>query len=457
MKKISIHLWIGFVFLLSYWLGFGLEDTFKSALVLGVLMVYFWITEPIPIYVTALLPIIIGTPMGVLRPSQIAESYGDKNVFLFLGGFVMALALEKWRVHSQIARSIVTSIGKSKPRILLGFLISTAFLSMWISNTATTLMMLPMVMAVVASMPPAEQDSKFVVYLILSIAYGSSIGGMATLVGSPPNVQMAGILQQNYNIDIDFMDWFAIGFPLVVILLLLIFIYFLIRMGKENRKQEATMVLEMLPWTTNQRRTLCLFGVVVFLWVMRKYIVQVTGINFGDETAALFGALLFFIVPSKEGSTKLLEWKDTEKLPWGILLLFGGGLALASCLETNGVIAEISQWMAGINHWNYLWILLIIVAIAIFGTELMSNLALVTVMVPVVATFAQGSGFSIVQLCLPLTLAASCAFMLPVGTPPNAIVFSSGRITIKQMARTGFLLNLIALGIIVLFAYFFIR
>lgn len=433
----------------------GGNDTFANALLLGGLMVYLWIFEVIPIYVTALLPFVLGVPLGILDTKQLALSYGDKNVFLFLGGFVLALSLEKWHVHKQVAKIIINIVGYSKPRILLGFLISTALLSMWISNTATALMMLPMALAVLTSLPKKDQNGKFALFLMLSIAYAASIGGMGTLVGSPPNIQMAGILDKTFGVEVDFADWMKIGVPISAILLSIIYAVFYFALGKERKEHPEDFILEKKPWTKNQIRVSLIFSLVVILWIFKKSIIEFTGFPFGDEGAALLGSLLLFIVPGEE-KTSLLEWKDTEKLPWGILLLFGGGLALASALEANGVIDYLTTFFETFKTWDYFWLLTVIIGVAIFGTEIMSNLALVTVFIPIIGAFALDSQYDIVQLCVPVTLAASCAFMLPIGTPPNAIVFSSGKITIAQMARVGVVFNFLALFLIAAAAYFFL-
>lgn len=443
-----------FLFLLIFFLTGG-KSLFWNAIALGGLMIFFWIFEIISIYVTALFPLIIAIPLGLLETKDLASAYGNGNVYLFFGGFVLALGLEKWKVHEQIARRIVSIVGNSKPRILLGFLMSTGLLSMWISNTATALMMLPMAVAIINAMPIAHQKSKFSLFLLLSIAYAASIGGMATLVGSPPNTQMASILEQNFNIHISFWDWMKVGIPLSITILIVIFLIFYIALGKE-RKDIHDIKLEKQAWTNEQYRAMAIFGIVVILWSFKDLIVNWTGFSYRDESAAIFGAILLFIVPSKSENKPLLDWKDTEKLPWGILLLFGGGLALAAMLEKNGVVIEMTKVFANYKDVSILTILLVVVIIGIFATEIMSNLALVTIFVPIVAAFAQKSGFPILQLCLPLTLAASCAFMLPVGTPPNAIVFSSGLIKIHQMAKIGFILNIVSTLLVVGFSYFFI-
>lgn len=423
---------------------------------LAILMVLFWLFEILPIYVTALFPLVLAKPLGLLDSTDLASAYGNKNVFLFFGGFVLSLGLEKWDVHKQIAEGIIRLVGKSKSKIVLGFILSTGLLSMWISNTATTLMMLPMSLAVLSKIE-GDKGSKFPRILLLSIAYSASIGGMATLVGSPPNVTMAGILENSYGIDISFIDWMKYGLPLSFIILIILFFFMSFILGAERKAEIKGFHFDKKKWTTNQYRVIGLFLCVVMLWVFRKPIVSITGFSFTDESVAVLGAILLFVIPNKDGG-KLLQWKDTSKLAWGILLLFGGGLALAKMLEKNGVIAELAKMLDGWHGLSLVTLLTILVFFAIFGTEIMSNLALVSVLIPVVAEFAIGSeNISIIQLCMPVTLAASCAFMLPVGTPPNAIVFSSGKLSIPDMARTGFVLNLVSVLIVVLFSLLFIK
>lgn len=422
---------------------------FWGAIALGGVMIWFWVFEVISIYITALLPLILSIPMGLLTTDDLAKAYGNNNVYLFFGGFVLALGLEKWKVHEQIARGILNVVGDSKPRVLLGFLLSTGILSMWISNTATALMMLPMALAVIQSMPVEHQKSKFSIFLMLSIAYASSIGGMGTLVGSPPNTQMASIIQQNYGVTVSFWDWFKIGVPLSMILLLFAYLLFYIALGKE-RKDLHDFKMEKIPWSAEQYRALAIFGLVVFLWIFKDFIIDWTGINYGDESAAVLGSILLFILPGKKEKKPLLEWKDTEKLPWGILLLFGGGLALAAMFERNGIVTLIAEVFSEYKEVSISTLILLIVVIAIFASEILSNLALVTIFVPIVAVFAHQAGIPLIQLCLPLTLGASSAFMMPVGTPPNAIVFASGYLKMNQMIKYGFIMNLISVVVIAL-------
>ena len=431
------------------------SNLFWNASALGVLMIVCWVFELIPIYITALFPLIFAIPLTLISPIDLASSYGNNNVFLFFGGFILALALEKWKVHEQIARTIIHILGNSVERILLGFTASTFLLSMWISNTATALMMLPMALAVIHAMPKKEQKQKFPLLLVLTIAYSSSIGGMATLVGSPPNTQMAALLNKNFETTVTFWDWFKFGFPISVGIALCMYVFFLFVLGKE-RKEKHHFELKKEPWTSNQIKVLIIFGIVILGWIFRVPITELIGFKYGDEGIALLGAITLFLLPSKKENKPLLEWKDTEKLPWGILLLFGGGLALATIFENNGIMQSVNQILASYSGFSILTILFIVVFIGIFVTEIMSNLALVTLMVPVVGNFSLSLGLPPEYLCIPLTLAASCAFMLPVGTPPNAIVFSSGFIKIHEMAKIGFILNIFGV-ILITFFYFLVK
>ncbi len=429
--------------------------TYWYAIATAGLMVLFWLFEVVPIYVTALFPFVLAIPLGILAPSDLTAAYGHKYIYLFFGGFVLSLALEKWNVHTQIAEAIIRLVGTSKARILLGFLLSTGLLSMWISNTATALMMLPMAMAILKNIED-KSDSRFSVFLLLSVAYGASIGGIATLVGSPPNILMASLLEKDYGIEISFLDWMKFGLPLSLIMLSIVYLFFLLLLGKEGKENIHSAKVEKKKWTSNQKRVILIFSSIVLLWSFRSLITHYLPINYSDEGVAVFGAILLFFLPGKEKNTKLLEWKDTQKLPWGILLLFGGGMALAKMLEINGVIAELADVFKEYENLPLYLLLLVLVSISIFGTEIMSNMALVSVFIPVVAAFALKTDYSVLQLCLPVTLAASCAFMLPVGTPPNAIVFSSGMLKINQMARTGFVLNVIGVLVVVVFSLLFL-
>jgi len=444
---------LGFVafVIISCWDQNALQN---RAVAMALLMVVFWIFEVVPIYVTALIPLVLCTPLGLLDPSELALAYGNNNVYLFLGGFILALALEKWGVHHQIASRILSIMGSTKSNILIGFGLSSYLLSMWISNTATTLMMLPMALSIIQTQKDSEYSNRFSLLLMLTVAYAASIGGMATLVGSPPNTQMAGTLSNTFGIEISFWEWMRIGLPVSLIVFMILNIFFQIILGSQ-RKEKVLINIHQTKWTAPQKRVLITFALVIFLWVTRGLIVDYTGISFKDSSVAILGGIVLFLIPAKQKSEKLLQWKDTIKIPWGILVLFGGGIALASSLEKSHVLELIFQSASSLSSWEYIYLLLLIISISIFATELMSNLALVSVLVPIIAMLSVGMGLSVLALCLPLTLAASCAFMMPISTPPNAIVFSSGKVSIKQMAAYGFFMNVFSVLIILLYSYFF--
>ena len=425
-------------------------DSFTLALILAALMILLWITEWIPIYLTALFPILLGAPLGLLTPKELAGCYGDANIFLFFGGFVLALGLEKWGVHEQIARRIIKIVGDQKSKILLGFILSTGLISMWISNTATALMMLPMAVAVIEAMPVSHRESRFSALLMLSVAYAANIGGVGTLIGSPPNTQMASILAENFHIQVSFLDWMKIGLPLAITLLLIMYLLFHYLLGSE-RKDVHDLHFHTLPWSKPQKRVLWIFSMVAILWIFREPIVAWTGIPYRDENAAILGALALFLLPNGDDKQTLLKWSDTEKLPWGILLLFGGGLAMAAILEKNGILKSLSAYFNFADGINPILLIFILTALAIFISEVLSNLAMVTVFIPIVGVFAEQTQTPLFPLAMALTLGASLAFMMPVGTPPNAIVFGSGYLKIRQMVRIGFILNIISLLLIGLF------
>lgn len=445
---------IGLIFFISiaFWEESSLEN---RAIGMSVLMLFFWVFEVVPIYVTALIPLVLCTPLGLLDPAELALAYGNNNVYLFLGGFILALALEKWGVHHQIASRILAVMGSSKSKILLGFGLSSYLLSMWISNTATTLMMLPMALSIIQTQKQSESSNRFSLLLMLTVAYAASVGGMATLVGSPPNTQMAGTLSASFDIQISFWQWMKIGLPVSLIIFTVLNLFFQIILGSQ-RNDEVVINLNQSKWTIPQKRVLIVFGLVILTWVTRGLIVDYSGVSFKDSSVAIFGAIMLFIIPSKDSDEKLLLWRDTIKIPWGILVLFGGGIALASSLEKSHVLELIFQSASSISTWDYFYLLLLVIFISIFATELMSNLALVSVLVPIIAMLGLGMGLSVLTLCIPLTLAASCAFMMPISTPPNAIVFSSGKISIKQMAAYGFFMNIFSVLVILMYSFFFL-
>jgi len=439
-----VHFLIGILIFVGSYL-FEVEAFNVQALGLAIWMVYWWVTQPIPLYATALLPIIVGLPFELIEKAPLAQSYGNHMIFLFFGGFVLALGIEKWKLHEQIAFSIIRTFGHTPVRILGGFMAATAFLSMWISNTATALMMLPIALSVIRAIPRFREKKLFSIGLMLSIAFSANIGGTATLIGTPPNIQMAGILNQQFDIQVDFIQWFVFAFPFMLTMLTITFFtlrYFFIK--------EASFemgVIEKRKLDLNQKRILVLFTTVVLFWMLRSFINQTLPFEINDTSIALTGALLLFIIPSKD-RTPLLEWEDLKKLPWGILFLFGGGMALAAILADANIVSYLIDQLIPLVELPVILLILIIVAIALFSTELMSNLALVSLLIPLIGEFALEIDLPLFGVSAAVALSASCAFMLPVATPPNAIVYSSNLISVKNMVRYGLLLNLISVFVI---------
>ncbi len=449
-----LHFIIGIaLFFVSRQFDIAAFDT--SALGLALWMVYWWITQPVPLYITALLPIMVGVPFSLIPNDVLAQSYGNQMIFLFLGGFILALGIEKWNLHEQIAFTILRMFGRTPERILGGFMFSTAILSMWISNTATALMMLPIAMSVIQAIPRFREKRLFSVGLLLSIAFSANIGGTATLIGTPPNIQMAGILEQEFNMSISFFEWFLIGTPFMLIMLVLTYFtvkYYFIKNASFKMEEIAPRKLD-----PNQKRVLYLFLAVVALWMSRTLLNDYMPIIINDTVIALAGATLLFIFPSTE-KRPLLIWEDLTRLPWGILFLFGGGMALAAILAEANIVAFLVDVMKPLASFPVIVLLFVIFTVALFATELMSNLALVSLLIPLIGKFALELDLPLLGISAGVALSASCAFMLPVATPPNAIIYSSNLIKIKEMVKYGFLLNIIASFVVtfVIYILFFI-
>lgn len=429
---------------------------------LGAWMLFWWISEPIPIPMTSLLPLVILPLLGLTSVKEAAQPYGDPVIYLFMGGFILALALEKYHLHERIALNLIRRTGTSGNGIILGFALATALISMWISNTATAIMMLPIASSVTSllardlKMEQDERFRKFSTGLMLAIAYAASIGGMATIIGSPPNVVMVGHVKRVYHTDVNFADWMIIGVPLMI--LILASCYFIItrilyksKLGHiEGSTELISERLERLgPLTTGEKRVLMVFTVTCFLWIFKQPLNGLTGTGFLDDTLiAMGGGILLFIVPAGgDRKTGLLDWTDMKNMQWGILLLFGGGMALAEGMENSGLVEQIGSWFKD-REISAAVLIFLLTLVSMVLTELMSNVALVTIFVPVVFGIADGAGLNPIYLAMPVTFAASCAFMMPISTPPNAILFASGYIRMKDMIRTGLLLNIFSLIII---------
>lgn len=441
-----------FAFLVSQALG---KPELFPIVLSAVWMLVWWITQALPMPVTALLPLILFPSFGVLDLKTTAAAYGHEVVFLFLGGFLLALALEKHQLHTATAHWILSRTGRQPKRLLLGFSLATAFLSMWISNTATTMMMLPMALSVFPHVR-GNWAPQFRKRLLLALAYSSSIGGIATLIGTPPNAVLRGLSDQNAGLQLGFFPWMAMGLPLAALLLLAMLALLRFRWNSEQLDIElpsSHFFGSQSALSPTQVRVIGIFALSIGGWMLGPWIGTWLSIPISDSTVAILGALLLFIVPAQEHgkpSPPILEWKDTHKLAWGVILLFGGGFALAKGLETSGLIQLLSDMLLSLGIGNP-WILMALFTLsALFLTEFISNVALVTLLVPIVIAAAQGLGLHPLFFAIPVTLASSMAFMFPMATPPNAIVFSGSELTIKDMAYAGFWLNLLACGIIIL-------
>ena len=397
----------------------------------------------------------------------VGNNYGSPIIFLFFGGFVMALALEKVNLHRRIALNIIRITGTTPNKVVLGFMIATASLSMWISNTATTVVMLPIAMSVIKLLIHdidgfTKKDRNFAVSVLLGIAFSANAGGIATVIGTPPNSILIGLLENEYQIEISFLKWmvFALPFSIIMIGLSYITLVHLIFPSKglnfSASKEVIQVELRKLgPTRSKEKMVLGIFAVTVSLWIFRTLINSIfPSLGLSDTMISMFAAISLFAVPFnlKKGDF-ILDWKDTEKLAWGILILFGGGLALAKGMSVSGIVDQVSQSIAA-GNFSITATASLLILLMLFMTELMSNVALVAVLAPVVAGIAIGLGIPMVYLLIPVTMASSCAFMLPMATPPNAIVFASGFIEVKDMVKAGVLLNIVAVLILIgLFEY----
>lgn len=429
-------------------------------------MLIWWILEVFPIYITALLPMIFFPALGILSVPATFQPYASPIVFLFLGGFIIALAMEERRLHERIAFGLIRLTGTKPKQIILGFMMATALVAMWISNTATAVMLLPIGLSVTRLLEEQTDDEKllkrFQLLLMLGIAYAANIGGTMTLIGTPPNLVFAAYYLETFGTDFPFVQWFVYGLP-VGLLLLFVTYQMLTRFIYPIEGGEIDGVKELIQKKWNalgalsvaERSVLGVFSLTVLLWVFAQPLNGLIGTRALNNTnIAMFGGVLMFVVPVnwKKGEF-ILDWKSTERLPWGILLLFGGGLAMAKGLEVAGIIQAIGDYIAINLEVSPLVLMLILTAFALFATEVMSNVALVTVLLPVVIGIGQSTGVDPLLLSIPVTLAASCAFMMPISTPPNAVVYSSGYVTVREMMRAGFWLNLISVMVIVGIVY----
>jgi len=424
-----------------------------------------WMTEAIPIYVTSLLPIILFPLSGGLELKLTTASYGHKFVFLFIGGFILAIAIEKWKLHKRIALNIIKIVGTKKSNIILGFMIATAFLSMWISNTATAVMILPVGLAIISQLKdnPKTIENENIVFgktLMLAIAYSASIGGMATLIGTPPNLVLAGVVKTSFNVEINFLQWMSFGLPISIFLLFICWKYLTtIAYNFSDQNFESGLneidkqLKELGKVSYEEKSVLIVFILTALAWVTQSFLIKQFIPAIDDTIIAIFAAIILFILPNKEGSKKLLSWADAVKLPWGILLLFGGGMALAKGFDSSGLAIWIGSQMNFFNAIPLLFLLLILIAIVNFLTEITSNLATTAMLLPVLVALSETIEVNAFFLLVGATVAASCAFMLPVATPPNAVVFGSKILKIDDMIKKGFWMNLISIFILTAAVY----
>jgi len=462
-KKIGLILG-PLLFLVFLNLPFGLiSEKGDAVIAVALWMLFWWITEAVSISVTALLPLLLFPLLDILPIAEVGANYGSPIVFLFFGGFVMALALEKVNLHKRIALNIIKLTGTTPNKVVLGFMIATAVLSMWISNTASTVVMLPIALSVIHLLINdqdgfTKQDQNFALSVMLGIAFSANAGGIATVIGTPPNSVMIGLLENEFNIQISFLKWMTLGLPFSTLLIAITYLV-LVKWMFPNRDLKFNASKEVVqdelkklgPTSGKEKMALVIFGVTVFLWIFRTVINTLfPTLGLSDTMISIFAAIALFAIPYniKKGDF-IIEWKDTSKLAWGILILFGGGLALAKGMSASGIVDLVASTIAE-SEISILFTASLLILLMLFMTELMSNVALVAVLAPVVAGIAIGLGIPILYLLIPVTMASSCAFMLPMATPPNAIVFASGYVKVPQMARVGIILNLISVGLLIL-------
>ncbi len=449
---------------------------------IAILMSIWWMTEIVPLAVTALLPVALFPLLGIMNGKAVATTYFNHLIFLFIGGFLIALAMERWRLHRRIALKLLLTVGMSPARILLAFMLTSAFLSMWISNTATTMMMLPILLSIISKLEEinSKEDVQWMGKgLLLSIAYAASIGGIATLIGTPPNLSFVRIFKIYFpdGPDISFAQWMIFAFPLSMILLFIAYFYLyliFIKGTKANFKNVGKSIIQeeyqkLGKMNYEEKWVLSLFVALALLWLFRKpiFISNFTIPGWSamfsnpkwitDGNVAIFIGILLFLIPTKNKrkGNFLMDWKTAERIPWGIILLFGGGFALASGFKESGLSSYIGETLTGLRDIHPIIILLLITATITFLTELTSNTATVETFLPILAAMALAININPLFLMIPATIAGSFAFMLPVATPPNAIVFGSKKLEVKDMMRSGLWLNLIGIIILTIVAYFY--
>lgn len=449
-------------------------------------MISWWVSEALPIYVTALVPLVIFPAFNILPLGETAAKYSDRIIFLFLGGFMLAKAIEKSELHKRFALTILHKFGTNPRNIIAAFIIVTGFISAWMSNTATAMLMIPIAAAVVAQVHDEQKRSKFAVCLMLSVAYAASLGGMATLIGTPPNAVFAALSKSIQDVDVSFSQWMLVGMPISAVSLFVLWVY-MVNVGAkidaspltEEQHLVKRKLVELGRMTGDEKRVAVVFAATAAAWVTRGLLWKDFFPLIDDSMIAIMAAMVLFIIPStrgkrqnadklqieidehnkqssdddnrphsQESSYAILDWKTAVTIPWGVLLLIGGGLALASGFSATGLDEHIAKNLAFLERANYIIIILVIVVVTIFAGEMISNTATAALIIPVAATLASSLSINPMLLMVPVAVATSYGFMMPVGTPPNAIAFATGHVTVPKMARAGVFLDLIGVAVV---------
>ena len=430
--------------------SFGWQETACWTAAITIICAVWWIFEPIPIPATSLIPLATLPIIGVLTPAQVGEAYGSPLVLLLMGGFILSTAMEKSGAHRRVALGMVNLFGgNSSRRLVFGFMAASAVLSMWISNTATTLMLLPVALAVIER----SDDDNLAIPLLLGIAYAASVGGIGTPIGTPPNLVFREIYWENTGIEIGFLTWMSWGVPVVLIFVPIIALWLTRRLNHQGHVDMP----KVGAWQTEERRVFLVFAFTALAWITRsqpfggwKTWLDVPGAN--DASVALLAVVAMFLIPNGKGS-RLLDWETAGRIPWGMLILFGGGIAIAKAFIVSGMSAALGNALAGIAGWPILAMMAVICLCITFLTEMTSNTATTTLMMPILAAAAIAAGIAPEALMVPAAMSASCAFMLPVATAPNTIVFSTGWFTTRLMAREGLVLNFTGVIVISVVCY----
>lgn len=461
-----------FVVMYLFFKPAGLSPEGAAALAATAWIATWWVTEALPIPVTSLLPMILFPALGLGTTKEVLAPYADPTIYLFLGGFVIALAIERWNLHRRIALNIINIVGTSPRRLVLGFMLATGVISVFISNSATAMMMLPIGLAVISQLMELEglkaengemPKTNFAALIMLAIAYAASIGGVGSIIGSPPNAVMVGVLEKTTGIKITFLDYMLVGIPVFLVFTFVAWWIMLKVMPPEfqeipGSREYVRRELDALgPMTAQEWRVLGVFGLVALLWIIYPFFLKGVIPGIDDTMVAIFGALLLFLIPSgrKKGEF-LLDESAFGKLPWGVLLLFGAGFSVAKVFETTGVAAWLADFLTRLEGVPYIVIILAVTTMLVFVTEITSNTAIATIFMPIMASLAAALNIAPAGLMMVASLASTLAFMMPVGTPPNAIAFSTGYVSMKQMIKVGFFLDLASIITITLFGYFWI-